>query len=158
MLSCLEAPKPFKHLRTIRFAETDAAGVVYFANLLVLCHDAYEAALAAAGFDLSLFFSREDDVALPIVHTAADFYQPMKCGDAIAVHLNPTQLDAYSFEVHYVVHSQIQPASAEDSADKRSDRAIAKALTRHVCINSKTRRRQSLSDELTRWIGSFDGN
>ena len=42
--------------RVIRFQETDAAGVVYFANLLALCHEAYEASLAHAGIALKPFF------------------------------------------------------------------------------------------------------
>ena len=46
----------FLYTRTIRFHETDAAGVVYFANLLTLCHEAYEAALAEAGLDVKSFF------------------------------------------------------------------------------------------------------
>ena len=50
----------FVYTRSIRFHETDAAGVVYFANVLVLCHEAYEASLAAAGIDLGEFFSDPD--------------------------------------------------------------------------------------------------
>jgi len=32
----------FVYGRTIRFQETDAAGVIYFSNVLVLCHEAYD--------------------------------------------------------------------------------------------------------------------
>jgi hypothetical protein len=39
---------PFSYVRTVRLADTDAAGVVYFARTLSICHEAYEAALAAA--------------------------------------------------------------------------------------------------------------
>ncbi|MFZ9683665.1 MAG: 1,4-dihydroxy-2-naphthoyl-CoA hydrolase, partial [Cephaloticoccus sp.] len=46
---------PFIYERTIRLAETDAAGIVYFANYLGLCHEAYEAALAAAGLPVQSF-------------------------------------------------------------------------------------------------------
>jgi 1,4-dihydroxy-2-naphthoyl-CoA hydrolase len=52
----------FNH--TVRFHETDAAGVVYFANGLTLCHTAFEASLAAAGVDLAHFFGR-GNVGLP---------------------------------------------------------------------------------------------
>ena len=40
---------PFVYHRTIRFADTDAAGVVFFPNYLTICHEAYEESLAAAG-------------------------------------------------------------------------------------------------------------
>ena len=42
----------FAYSRTIHFADTDAAGVVYFARYLSICHEAYEEALAAAGIDM----------------------------------------------------------------------------------------------------------
>jgi 1,4-dihydroxy-2-naphthoyl-CoA hydrolase len=31
---------PFSHHRTVRFADTDAAGVVFFARTLAICHEA----------------------------------------------------------------------------------------------------------------------
>ncbi|MBD2021122.1 1,4-dihydroxy-2-naphthoyl-CoA hydrolase, partial [Leptolyngbya sp. FACHB-36] len=43
---------PFVYSRTVRFSDTDAAGVVYFASALSICHEAYEASLAAVGVDL----------------------------------------------------------------------------------------------------------
>ncbi|MFS8118916.1 MAG: acyl-CoA thioesterase, partial [Microcoleus sp.] len=42
----------FSYTRTVRFQDTDAAGVVYFANVLAMCHEAYEASLAASGINL----------------------------------------------------------------------------------------------------------
>ncbi len=143
------ASNEHRYLRTIRFAETDAAGVMYFANLLTLCHEAYEAALANAGFDLRLFFSRDGDVAVPIVHTSADFYQPMMCGDAIAVHLSSVQLSPHSFEISYEIHPQTQPAKPT-----KPQKPIATALTRHVCINPQRRDRQPLPAQLAQWISS----
>jgi 1,4-dihydroxy-2-naphthoyl-CoA hydrolase len=47
---------PFDYFRTVRFADTDAAGVVFFANYLVFCHEAYEESLAANGIELQTFF------------------------------------------------------------------------------------------------------
>ena len=32
----------FAYYYTVRFQDTDAAGVVYFANVLRICHEAYE--------------------------------------------------------------------------------------------------------------------
>lgn len=43
----------FAYSRHIHFRDTDAAGVVFFANYLALCHEAYEEALAAAGLEIS---------------------------------------------------------------------------------------------------------
>ncbi|MGI8935532.1 acyl-CoA thioesterase [Leptolyngbya sp. BC1307] len=135
----------FCYLRVIRFHETDAAGVVYFANLLTLCHEAYEAALAAATIDLKEFFSDAGETAVPIVHAEADFYQPLFCGDAIAITLIPHQLDPYRFEIAYRVSRQSQT----DTATKKP---LAQALTRHVCISTGDRRRHPLGPDLLGWI------
>ena len=43
---------PFVYRRTIRFADTDAAGVVFFPNYLAICHEAYEESLADDGIEL----------------------------------------------------------------------------------------------------------
>lgn len=71
----------FIYTRTVRFGDTDAAGVVYFANVLAICHEAYESSLAASGIDLKAFFS-QGVIAIPIVHASIDFCVP--CFAAIA--------------------------------------------------------------------------
>lgn len=135
----------FSYTRTIRFHETDAAGVVYFANLLTLCHEAYEASLADVGMDVKRFFSGADEVAVPIVHAAADFFQPLFCGEEIAITLIPKQIDAHSFEIAYAV------ARADNLTNDRLKK-VAQASTRHVSISPQTRRRSALTDELLAWI------
>jgi 1,4-dihydroxy-2-naphthoyl-CoA hydrolase len=129
----------FTCTRTVRFQDTDAAGVVYFANLLSICHEAYEASLAASGIDLKTFFS-SSDVAVPITHTSADFFKPAFCGDRLEIHLTPKQLTEHEFEIRYeiVLEQQAKP--------------IAKALTRHVCIDCRDRQRNDLPTHLTKWL------
>lgn len=127
----------FEYPRTIRFPDTDAAGVVYFTQILSICHEAYEASLQASGVELRTFFSR-GAIAVPITHTAADFRRPLMCGDAIAVQLSPTQTGDDSFEIQYQVLKEGKPAAI--------------ATTRHVCIDTATRQRRPLTPELTQWL------
>ena len=75
---------PFVYQRTIHFADTDAAGVVYFANYLSICHEAYEEALANAGVDLKTFFS-DNGIMIPVAKSTADYLRPLMCGDKISV-------------------------------------------------------------------------
>ncbi|MEO0870141.1 MAG: acyl-CoA thioesterase, partial [Cyanobacteria bacterium J06642_11] len=79
-------PSPYLHHHVIRFHETDAAGVVYFANILTLCHEAYEASLAAAGMNVRLFFGG-GALAVPVVHGSVDFRRPLYCGDEVEIAL-----------------------------------------------------------------------
>jgi 1,4-dihydroxy-2-naphthoyl-CoA hydrolase len=147
----------FVYSRIIHFQETDAAGVVYFANLLGLCHEAYEASLAEAGVDLKQFFSSGGEVAVPIAHAAVDFHQPLYCGDRIAITLTPRQLNPQSFEITYVIMLQNRD-EAESSGESRhvDSRPIAQALTRHVCISLRDRRRQVLTSSLVGWIEGLE--
>lgn len=133
----------FTYSRTIHFQDTDAAGVVYFANVLSICHEAYEASLAASGIDLKQFF-RITETAVPIIHASVDFYRPLFCGDRILVQLMPQQQGEDEFQVAY----EIFLAEA-------SDRSAAKAMTRHVCIDPATRSRKPLSKELVQWLLPF---
>jgi 1,4-dihydroxy-2-naphthoyl-CoA hydrolase len=127
---------PFIYARTIRFQDTDAAGVVYFANVLSICHEAYEESLIASGIDARSFF-RSGEIAVPIVHASVDFLKPMYCGDLVSIQLTPKQTSDSEFEIRY---------------DVSCDRLVSKALTRHVCINPQTKTRKALSSELMYWL------
>ncbi|HBE20632.1 MAG TPA: 1,4-dihydroxy-2-naphthoyl-CoA hydrolase [Cyanobacteria bacterium UBA11149] len=131
---------PFTYNRTIRFQDTDAAGVVYFANVLSICHEAYEESLAIAGINLKTFFSHSG-TAIPIIHTSVDFFAPMFCGDKLLIHLTPQELGDTKFEISY-----------EIVADSSSQVKLAKALTRHVCINPITRTRTPFPEEIVAWL------
>ena len=127
--------------RTVRFGDTDAAGVMHFHQLLRWCHVAYEESLERFGVATSAIFpapGRAPAVALPIVHVSADYLRPLVCGDPLAVELRPQQLDASSFEVHYRFrHGGLEAASG---------------LTRHVAIATASRRRTALPAPIRHWL------
>ncbi|GET43085.1 acyl-CoA thioesterase [Microseira wollei] len=134
---------PFTYTRTIRFQDTDAAGVVYFANVLAMCHEAYEASLAASGINLKLFFSNQA-VAIPIVHASVDFFRPMFCGEQINIYLTSKQLTREKFETVY------QIVMAE------SEQLVAKAISRHVCIDPIGRTRKQIPAEMMQWLHQWE--
>jgi len=130
----------FVYPRTVRFQDTDAAGVVYFANVLAMCHEAYEASLAARGIDLRLFFTGSE-VAIPIVHASVDFFKPMFCGDRLEIHLNAIQTKDSEFEIQYRLFPE-----------GKADKALSQAVTRHVCIEVKPRSRCPVPDLIHEWL------
>ena len=89
---------PFSYARRIHFPDTDAAGVVFFANYLAIAHEAYEEALAAAGINLSTFFA-DTGTVVPIAISEAEYLRPLVCGDKVRVSLTPNELTAHSFEL-----------------------------------------------------------
>jgi len=131
---------PFNYSRTVRFQDTDAAGVVYFANVLTMCHEAYEESLAMAGIHLPSFFSRSS-LGFPIVHASVDFFRPMFCGDRQVISLTPKQLDPHKFEIFYEVFGV-----------EECEQPVAKVNTRHVCIDPTSRTRQELPPAIIQWL------
>lgn len=130
----------FTYNRTVHFRDTDAAGVVYFANVLSMCHEAYEASLAVSGINLKLFFT-QPTVAIPIVHASVDFFRPMFCGDELQIHLTPQKLRDTKFEISYHI-----------IAASSSEQPLAQAITRHVCINPTTRTKTQLPEGIIKWL------
>ena len=129
---------PFTYSRTIHFRDTDAAGVVYFAEMLNFCHEAYEASLAAAGIDLGAFFGG-GAIAVPIVHAEVDFRRPLRCGDRVVIHLQAQATGADGFELQYRLTAE-------------AGKVVATALTRHVSIDAATRQRSPLPPALQSWL------
>ncbi|MBW4625605.1 MAG: thioesterase family protein [Brasilonema octagenarum HA4186-MV1] len=127
----------FIYNRTIRFQDTDAAGVVYFANLLSICHEAYEESLVISGINLKDFFTNPS-VAFPIVHANVDFFRPLYCGDNLVIRLMPQQLSVDKFEVaSEVIVGEV---------------IAGKAVTRHVCIETSSRTKTELPENMKEWL------
>lgn len=136
---------PFSHLRTIRFADTDAAGIVFFARYLAICHEAYEEALAEAGLPLATFFS-EQGVIVPVAKSEVSYLRPLACGEKVRVELTPRRLSETSFALEFTLWKLPAPGSA--APEKRA----AVARTEHVCVSAAARERQPLPAALGAWV------
>lgn len=128
----------YQFQRVVRFADTDAAGVVYFAQLLSICHEAYEAAIADLGFNVRSFFSDRGALILPIVHAEIDYRLPAHCGDRLMIDLQATALSGDRFQIDYQISCE--------------GRAVAQAQTVHCCLTSQTRERSPLPPLLQQWL------
>lgn len=134
--------------RTVRFGETDAAGVMHFHHLLRWCHEAYEESLERFGIPAGQVFPRPawgestgelpPAVALPIVHCSADFLRPLMVGDPLAIALSPERMDPGCFVVGYRFES--------------AGELVARGLTRHLAITIAERRRCPLPVPIARWL------
>ncbi|AFY71360.1 1,4-dihydroxy-2-naphthoyl-CoA hydrolase [Thalassoporum mexicanum PCC 7367] len=144
------------HQRQIYFKDTDAAGVVYFANALSICHESYEAALRDFGVDVREFFSDRGGYAVPIVHAEIDFYQPVFCGDRLVIQVLPEQRSLYSFQINYQIFANCEAdLVAQDIQLNAKQKPCAKAITQHVCISTSDRRKTELPDQLTQWLANY---
>lgn len=134
----------FIHHRTIHFADTDAAGVVYFANYPSFCHEAYEESLGAAGIDLKTFFS-DNGVIVPVSKCSAEYLRPLVCGDRISISVTPAAVSEDSYKIDFEI---TRLAGGKGAPAKRA----AIVQTHHVCIGARDRMRVALPPALAAWV------
>ena len=130
--------------RTVRFGDTDAAGVVHFHEMFRWCHETWEESLEKYGIVLLEIFpttqinSCQLDVALPIVQCEANYFKPLYVGDTITIELNPEKLDESSFVLRFKL--------VKNSED------IGSINIKHVSINPISRERCTLSEQINMWL------
>ena len=134
----------FSYEYIVQFRDTDAAGVVYFANILSICHVVYEASLIESGVNLQLFVDNPN-FAVPIIHVSAEFYKPLFCGDRVIIELTPRSIDIHKFEIKYQI-------LATDLL------VLATAITKHIVIDPQTRKRKELPAALNNWLIQWGEN
>src|SRR5258706_15996410 len=90
----------FEHKLRVRFQHTDPAGIVFFTNILVYCHEAYEEFMRAGGVPLEEFISRREE-CLPPGHAEATFKGPFRPGQLGTVKLSAGRLGDRSVRLEY---------------------------------------------------------
>lgn len=95
--------QPIQMTKTIRLAETDAAGVLYFANQFVFAHELYEIFLDSIGESVQDVLTSRSYL-LPIVHAEADFFRPLSTGDTVTIILAVTDIGDSSFTLEYTFY------------------------------------------------------
>jgi 1,4-dihydroxy-2-naphthoyl-CoA hydrolase len=129
--------------RSIFLADTDAAGVVYFATLLSIAHEAYEDSLAKSGISLQDFLEK-GTIALPIVKAEIQFFQPLFCGDRIQIEMTVAAIEETQFALEYTIFR-----------GQERQKPASKALTRHTCIERRSRQKTHLPESIRNWLQSL---
>lgn len=130
-----------KEFYTIKLHDTDAAGILFFANQFRIVHDLYERFLTTIGFAFQDRFSRKDFL-IPIVHADADFNQPVTVGDVIEISLGVAAVGNTSFTLEYRL-ADINGASA------------GYVRTVHVTVDPGTMRKIPLPQDLRRKLEEY---
>ena len=90
----------FTYQRRIAFHETDAAGVVYFANFFHLAEEAETHALASLGNVVT-----RDGYLYPRVHVEADYLAPLSFFDKVSVHACILKIGSSSMDWKFEISS-----------------------------------------------------
>lgn len=92
--------KNFTHTTFIRLRDTDATGVLYFADQLKIALEVLEAFLRTSGMPLKQILEKEP-YFLPVVHAEANYFAPLMVGDEIQITLIIDHIGESSFTCHY---------------------------------------------------------
>jgi len=125
------------HRMTVRMYDTDAAGILYFANQFRFAHDALEAWMAQQGVSFGSMLE-SGPYLLVIVHASANYSQSLKVGDSIDIQITVTHIGTTSFRLHYVV--------------TRHGQEVGNMTTVHVCIDHQTRQKRALPESVRGWL------
>ena len=118
----------------VRFQDVDAAGTVFFPRIIEYFADAYAALLETGGVDWPAVITKGEWVA-PLAHAEADYFLPLRFGDAIAVEIAGAALGSTSLTVGYRITAQ---------RDRTRIHAIGQTV--HVFVDGKTFRPRPIPD------------
>lgn len=88
-----------KFQRRVNFFDADPAGIMFFGKIFEFCHSAYEEWVA--GFNLSEDYFNHPLYAIPLIHTEADFFKPIKPGETITIEIEIEKIGTNSFTLNY---------------------------------------------------------
>lgn len=133
----------FIYKTQIRLHDTDAAGILFFANQLVIVHDAYEQLLQKLGFGFEVMLKKRN-YFLPIVHIESDYKTSLFVGDEITISIKIDRIGKTSFTFVY------------DIRNKKGIQ-VGTAKTVHVTVNKKTKKKITLPKDFRAALEKISG-
>ncbi|MSO47153.1 MAG: acyl-CoA thioesterase [Thermoleophilia bacterium] len=114
---------PFTHPIRVRFAETDAMGVVHHASYLPWLEEARVALIAHGGHDYAEVHSNGLDLA--VVEVNVRYRHAIRFGDAVTIHAGVGEISRTLLQIAYLLDVDGQTA--------------ATGVTAHACVNGDGR-------------------
>jgi acyl-CoA thioester hydrolase len=100
---------PFRHRLRVRFAETDAMGIVHHAAYLPYLEAARVEYLRAAGHPYVEL--RAEGVDFAVLEVAVSYLSPLHFDDVVDVHVSLAAVARASFQIAYLLTAQDRPAA-----------------------------------------------
>jgi acyl-CoA thioester hydrolase len=130
-------PDAFRTQVRVRYQDTDAAGVVYYANHLAYFEVARVDLLRALGMSINEVQRR--GVVMPAIDAHCRYLRPALLDDLLDVWLWPTELGRVRFAFAYEI--------------RRGDELVATGSTRHAVVDQASGRAVPVPG----WIGELFG-
>jgi len=119
---------------TIRLADTDAAGIVFFSRVYDYAHSCYEDFMRCEDMPLELIL-KQKQFLLPIIKSTAEYKKPLLLGQKITIELGLENITNSSYGLSYQFSDQQQTI-------------LARVKTVHVSISAATKNKIDLPEQL----------
>ncbi len=126
----------------VRMHDTDMAGIIYFAKVFRIVHDALEDLLHDEGLIYQDLFT-SSDWAFVIAHAESDYIKPMRVGDKLHIHVVCEKIGTRSFTMGYKIY-------------KDETKLMATARTVHVTIQPKEHKSVPIPDSLRASLKKYE--
>jgi 1,4-dihydroxy-2-naphthoyl-CoA hydrolase len=127
----------FTYKYKIKFSDCDPGGVIYFANIFNIAHQAYEEFLLHAGGNNNYFSSRK--YAIPIVKAEAFFLQPLRLHEEIRILLTVESIGNSSYTIKYKFVDG-------------NDLTKTEVITAHVVITKEDGNKTGIPEDLRNYL------
>jgi 1,4-dihydroxy-2-naphthoyl-CoA hydrolase len=119
----------YRYRSVVKLYQTDAAGLMFFAKIFEIAHDAYQDFLEHIGYGMKSLLA-DGDYLIPIIHASADYQHPLFVGDEIYVILTIKQIGKSSFTTQYDI--------------LKNETTAATVQTVHVFLQRKTSQKSDI--------------
>ena len=92
----------FIYKTRVRLQDTDATGVLYFAQQFNMALEAFEEFLEKSGFSLRDLLKSE--YLMPVVHAEGDYLAPVLVNDTLQIQMGVAEIGTSSFTLTFVLH------------------------------------------------------
>ena len=128
------------HKRRVALADTDSAGLLYFASQLQYAHEAYEKLLAEIDLPVQQIIERETFL-IPLVHLESDYLARLQVDDELEIRTEIEKIGNTSF---VLMHQLFKAGSL-----------VGKVETVHVALDKQSREKTPLPDKLRQGLEQF---
>ncbi|MCP4681871.1 MAG: acyl-CoA thioesterase [Desulfobacterales bacterium] len=125
---------------TVRFADTDAAGIVYFGAFATYSDESFLTALRQN--DLGWARCKELGFILPIVEQKINFFHPLRIGDTIRIAMGVTRIGNKSLTSSHIVFLKKQDGTI----------LAAKGYLSIAVVDLESFKSKSIQEELFRFL------
>lgn len=133
----LTAPQTVQTTFHVRYAETDAMGIVHHSNYLVWFEEARSALMRVQGTSYANF--EADGLALAVSEVEMRFISPAKYDKLVTIECTLESVRSRKMVFSYRVF------------DAENEKTLVTGITRHICINSNGQTARIPAHWIARW-------